>query len=107
MVVLVFSLFKANKVSVTDEDFFKPLLQASFVQIKASLENLIITNIQRNDIGATNQLCNGRSNLPRLKTLLNSIYRAFLPLFIYVEGRKKAKPTVKKTPTNALHFLKV
>lgn len=28
-------------------------------------------------------------------------------LFLYVEGRKKAKPTVKKTPTNALNFLKV
>lgn len=84
MVVLVFPLFKANKVSATDEDFFKPLLQVSFVQIKASLENLIITNIQRNDVGATNQLRDGRSNLSRLKTQLNSIYRAFLPLFISV-----------------------
>lgn len=64
--------------------FFKPLLQMSFVQIKVSLENLIITNIQRNDVGATNQLRHGRSNLSRLKTQLNGIYRAFLPLFISV-----------------------
>lgn len=85
-----FFFFQANKKCQTHTDklffFFKHfnICQSFCTNQSIPFKISIITNIQRNDVITTNYQLLNFVTIKKKKKNLNSIYRAFLPLFVSV-----------------------